>query len=222
MTWGQPVKPEEEIFRHLNDWRKLPGYQTERRADLFFTVYLGEVLDRYVAPVNRHIVPEFPLRKAESNRSYKADYVMCTKECQKLLLIELKTDMGSMRIDQVRYLAKAARKQPSELLADIGKISSATRERAKYERLRLLLTDLGMQLEPAGIAGECRPQSTELVFLLPQKRLPDKIKREIDSFRVPYHLVGFDEFAAIVDRRDDDLSSRFASSLRLWAGSPPK
>ena len=33
------------VFKLLDDWRHLPGYQFERRADIFFALFLPEVLN---------------------------------------------------------------------------------------------------------------------------------------------------------------------------------
>ena len=42
----------EELFARLDDWRHLPAYQLERRADIFFSLYLPDVLARRVGPLN--------------------------------------------------------------------------------------------------------------------------------------------------------------------------
>lgn len=34
----------EEIFDWLDRWRQLPAYQLERRADIFFALYLPEII----------------------------------------------------------------------------------------------------------------------------------------------------------------------------------
>ena len=33
-----------QLFNNLDTWRHLPNYQLERRADIFFSLYLAEVL----------------------------------------------------------------------------------------------------------------------------------------------------------------------------------
>ena len=35
----------EKIFSNLDIWRKLPKYQLERRLDIFFTIYLKEIVE---------------------------------------------------------------------------------------------------------------------------------------------------------------------------------
>ena len=51
------------LFDRMDAWRHLPNYQLERRADLFFSLYLPEVLEAKLGfPVADQIVPEFPVR----------------------------------------------------------------------------------------------------------------------------------------------------------------
>ena len=33
-----------KLFETLDDWRNLPAYQLERRADVFFAIYLDEII----------------------------------------------------------------------------------------------------------------------------------------------------------------------------------
>ena len=36
----------DRLFDRMDRWRHLPSYQLERRADLFFSLYLPEVLQK--------------------------------------------------------------------------------------------------------------------------------------------------------------------------------
>ena len=98
-------------FELLDRWRHLPAYQLERRADIFFALFLPEVLEKcFCAETNRHlIVPEFPIKKTlirdgKDNRSINIDYLALQKprngEPQTAFLIELKTDMASIKEHQ--------------------------------------------------------------------------------------------------------------------------
>jgi len=33
----------DKLFNQLDDWRHLPAYQLERRADIFFAIYLIDI-----------------------------------------------------------------------------------------------------------------------------------------------------------------------------------
>jgi hypothetical protein len=99
----------ERIFNNLDDWRKLPAYQLERRADIYFATYLPEVLKNLKIINNINdvaIIPEFPLAKKALDEKYKyrdsvkVDYLVLNKENKKAIFVELKTDMTSFDPDQ--------------------------------------------------------------------------------------------------------------------------
>lgn len=52
----------DKLFKHLDNWRHLPAYQLERRADIFFGIYLQEILKKKFNEDIDFIVPEFPVR----------------------------------------------------------------------------------------------------------------------------------------------------------------
>ena len=47
-----------DIFELLDKWRHLPDYQLERRADIYFAMFLPDVLEARYGPCE--IIPEFP------------------------------------------------------------------------------------------------------------------------------------------------------------------
>lgn len=72
----------ETIFQRMDDWRHLPDYRLERRADLFFSLYLPAVLEAGLGyPVLAQMLPEFPVRigtiypDVPTHKSYKVDYL---------------------------------------------------------------------------------------------------------------------------------------------------
>ncbi|MFO7922445.1 MAG: hypothetical protein R6U58_01980 [Bacteroidales bacterium] len=102
------------IFDNLDDWRHLPAYQLERRADIFFSIYLPELLEERYGFEIEGLVPEFPLRigtiypKADTNRSVKVDYLARARGSNTVVLVELKTDDRSRRSKQDWYLERRA------------------------------------------------------------------------------------------------------------------
>jgi len=99
----------EEIFNLLDDWRKLPAYQLERRADIFFAYFLPEIVKEQFNLEEKinysQIIPELPLRKTKREKKYrsvKVDYAVFTDKT--LYLIELKTTLNSLDIKQVEKL----------------------------------------------------------------------------------------------------------------------
>src|SRR3954471_10553150 len=92
----------DDVFDLLDDWRLLPDYQLERRADIFFALYLSEFLAAHLdVPVRPLLIPEFPCRfgtirdACDSNQSCKIDFVALSKDGTRAFFIELKTDPAS-------------------------------------------------------------------------------------------------------------------------------
>ncbi|HEV8321235.1 MAG TPA: hypothetical protein VG389_06430, partial [Myxococcota bacterium] len=96
-----------DLFVLMDRWRSLPSYQLERRADIFFAPFLagfvGSMEGVVIAPT---IVPEFPVRQQDSNRTDKVDYVLFSADRTRVFFLELKTDVGSLRTEQNQYLAR--------------------------------------------------------------------------------------------------------------------
>ena len=95
-----------EIFDNMDKWRHLPSYQLERRADAFFAVYMGTLLERKYDIEVEGLVPEFPVRigsidpDSDSNQSFKIDYLAKAGGVDKVFFVELKTDPRSRRSEQ--------------------------------------------------------------------------------------------------------------------------
>ena len=57
------MKQYDIVFDNLDKWRHLPNYQLERRADIFFSLYLKEVIEeKYHVKLQDTIIPEFPIQ----------------------------------------------------------------------------------------------------------------------------------------------------------------
>lgn len=143
--------PVEELFDRLDDWRHLPNYQLERRADIFFSLYLTEALERkYGEEMNPVIVPEFPVRYGSvyensiSNQSFKVDYLVLNRDCSQAYFVELKTDAASKGEKQQANMQVAVEKDLSVLLHGLLPIYDATHAKEKYRHLFLLLEKLGL------------------------------------------------------------------------------
>ncbi|MBM3435797.1 MAG: hypothetical protein FJY07_06225 [Bacteroidetes bacterium] len=76
------MKKFNEIFDRLDEWKKLPSYQLERRFDIFLSLYLPQLLEFYFKKEIDCIIPEFPIRTGDynpehkrPNKSFKIDYL---------------------------------------------------------------------------------------------------------------------------------------------------
>ena len=219
----------ESAFDLLNRWRHLPAYQLERRADIFFALFLPEVLGkRFGTEINPLLVPEFPIRKGllrrhhdEDNASIKVDYLALEDGGKRAFLVELKTDMASRRDDQDADLDDAIDLGLKGLVKGVIDICFVTPSKSKYVHLLHLLSRLDLieyddALFPIkkGFSDalkrvkhkveekkECEWPSLELVFVQPRN-----------------NTIGFEELANIISKGGpDDLRSTFARHLRTWA-----
>ena len=214
-----------DLFDRMDDWRHLPKYQLERRADLFFALYLKDVLEIKGFDIEDKIIPEFPVRKAlilgedhqHKNYSYNIDYVAISRDGKKAILIELKTDLGSKRKKQDDYLTIAVNVGLNRLLEETLKICEATKAKEKYYNLLKLLESLGL------ITG-----------LEEKKNMIANYKAAINNIRVTNNIeetllfyiqpsceksinINFKDYIDVLEDYDDCISKSFKASLKKWA-----
>lgn len=220
----------EQIFDNLDTWRHLPNYQLERRADIFFSLYLKEVLEKkFECVLCDELIPEFPLRIGtldgnESNQSKKVDYVAITKDHRTAYLIELKTENSSLGKEQIQYLEKAQSTVGSFqiLLNAIPQIRKGSNTKPKYDRLDDLIKSLK---RPADNDSPSLNFISEIiiVYVVPKADVVESLIKESD-LNVKSFVIDFKSFGETVHLYDDSLSKRFADSLKEWAekkaGSP--
>ena len=229
-----------DVFDQLDKWRHLPKYQLERRADIYFAMFLPEVLGRrFGAQINPLIVPEFPLKKDGSFASTNVDYFALSKECDQLFLVELKTDLRSLEKEQDDYLKKAMEKNLKSLVDDIICISSSPKApRRKYIHLLNQLSSLGLVEVPDDLYKKAYPRDKKT--LTPQEKgsltraLRDGVKSKVKNAGLKPRIVYvqphedsstrrdyacyiyFEEFASVV-KDSGELGKWFAQSLERWA-----
>ena len=223
------MKQIDTLFGRMDTWRHLPNYQLERRADLFFSLYLSEVLEAKLGfPVADQIIPEFPVRiatiypKIQTEKSYKLDYVAVSADADKAILVELKTEGLSRRDNQDKYLAASRKAGFSALLAGVLDIFRATNSKRKYFALLELLESLGLLRIPTEMK-EIMSRSS-LVGVIEASRSIEITTSVTDSIIVYVQpngdgddIINFDEFRAVVQRHNDTVSTRFSQSLQKWA-----
>lgn len=139
-----------EIFSLLSENKKFPAYQAERRIDIFINLFLEVILKHYDSKADyKFIAPEFPLRKVSSFQSTKVDY-LCLKENssgeKEILLVELKTDVGSFDEEQCRIYKRYEKWSDclDGLLKIIIKGKISFEYRLKYFHLIKVLEDKGL------------------------------------------------------------------------------
>ena len=213
------------LFDLLTDWRQLPAYQLERRADIFFALYLEDLLTYcgYFAEGDRlTVIPEFPAKQEHMNLSDRIDYLVASDD--KMVYVELKTDNHTIRAEQALYLHKIQQKSLSEVFSDLIAIYETTTARAKYRYLIEKL-DRWIEYTDARLVKErCRLKedaiakirSVEVVYLLPT---PQPIRSE----QYEHRCIGFKtliEMLNLPHYDGDPIARRFAEALTVWAEHP--
>ncbi len=144
------------IFDLLDDWRHLPDYQLERRADIFFAAYLpGFLSDHFGVAISPRLIPEFPIHLAtirpgeiDDNRSCKMDYLAIARDHSKAYFIELKTDPRSRRDKQNDDLGLIQKARLPDLLCGVLKLVQASQHTRKYCHLLRLFAHHGLMKLP--------------------------------------------------------------------------
>lgn len=201
------------LFDNLDRWRHLPAYQLERRADAFFAIYLEDIVQARFSSEVEGIIPEFPVRigtirpGSASNQSFKIDYLVKLKHEGRILLVELKTDSASRRGTQDQYLRDSKAVGFNALLQGVLEIYSATRAKKKYRCLLEELQALGMVRKSDQNSYVVVPSDSEIEILYLQPNTGDENEDTIT----------FAEAADIITANEDEVSRRFAESLRRWS-----
>lgn len=219
----------ETLFSLLDSWRHLPNYQLERRADIFFALYLKEVLEKkYGISLKAQLIPEFPVRigtiyqEVPIDKSYKIDYVALSDSGKKAFFVELKTERLSRRVNQDKYLKAAKKTNFTNLLIGILDIFRATQSKRKYYHLLLLLERLELLDIPTDFKRIMKRENLQGINDASREINITSIVKETEIIYVQPNgdgidIIPFSEFAYIVENYDDMLSQRFAKSLREWA-----
>jgi hypothetical protein len=207
-------KPIHQLFENLDSWRHLPAYQLGRRADIFFSVYLPEYLKKRYDYDVQVVIPDFPIRVGtvrpltDNNSSYKIDYFVKVNNPSTVILVKLMTDTGSKRSEQGWYLAEAKKRGVRQLLLGLKKIVAAGSPKSQYDFLLRSLECAGL-IQFAN-SSDFRILDTDceiaIMYVLPHAGSGDNV-------------ITFEEMADFVSQKSDDLSKRFAQSLREWATS---
>ena len=196
-----------DVFTLLDDWRGFPAYQLERRADIYFALFLPLVLkNHFDLKTEPKLIPEFPLQKKtlgtstgprDENRSVKVDYAAVSRDDGKVYLIELKTDMASRRDEQDKYLQKASEKKFSKLVGGVYELRKAARGEAKRKYTNLINCLEEIEADKLDV----KPQ---VVYIQPT---------------ADAEYISFTKFAKSIKGRGE-IADRFAQSLENWQKPP--
>lgn len=231
------MNPLGTIFENLDRWRHYPAYQLERRADIFFSVYLKGMVEEVMGvALEDEMIPEMPIKRdliwseLPTDKSVKVDYALFSKDRSKVFFVELKTDSGSRREAQDHYLETAKKLGFAKIVEGFTSIIRKTSAHQKYHHMATSLARLGYLSMPHDLR--------EYLYPTPRSGLSERL-REMSvtgtdsAIEVVYvqplstngdNCVDFTRFAAFVARHDDPFSRMFAEHLLRWrdvAGSSP-
>ncbi len=223
----------EKLFDQMDKWRNLPNYQLERRADLFFSLYLSDVIKQKLNGKEfiDNFIPEFPVRigtiypHIKTDKSYKIDYVGISQDEKTAVLVELKTENLSRRDSQDKYLISSRDIGFSNLIAGIIKIFKATTYKKKYLHLLMHLESLNLISIPAEMNDLLTADNLRgISSLVDQIEITSKVEEVIIIYIQPNgsgeDIISFKDFQYEVKKNDDIVSQRFAKSLLEWAKYP--
>lgn len=218
-----------EVFALLDRWRHFPNYQLERRADIFFAVYLRSVLAHKVGvALHETIIPEFPLKRdliwpdRPTSQSVKVDYVLFAEDLSRVFFAELKTDGNSRNDKQDHYLERASEIGFRTILGGVRDIVLATTSHQKYHHLVAALADLDFLSVPDDLQDHLYPHPRPgLTKRLRQIEVADA-NPTIEVWYVQPagtegdRCIDFATFASHVEKSEDPFSQLFAEHLRRW------
>lgn len=220
-----------KVFDNLSRWRNLPNYQLERRADIFFSLYISDIVTAKTGtPDDWVILPEFPvpikaIYQVENNKSFKIDYLVIGPKSEKVVFIELKTDNSSRREKQDWYLEQASKAGLYKLLTDLKDVFLATDSKKKYLHLFSMLRDMGLVNYDNALEIKVRgglpgvSEDIERIEICDNKLTRTKPEIiYIQPLGSGEDIVNFSDITEIIaDHYDDPISHTFSKALNEWA-----
>ncbi len=203
-----------DYFQMMIDWKKLPAYKAEPRIDSLIGYYLKPILEDYLKAGIEGIIPELPIRLGTvrpehegtnyADRSYKVDF-FAIGEYHINYLIEFKTDSGSRRDNQDKYLIQAKSVSTEKLINGIQQIAKVSTYKEKYNHLLNKLREYGFIDNREHYTG--KNQGLEIIYVQPSKK--DKEENVIDFIWIADWLEK--------TYKNEIFESEFARALRTWS-----
>ena len=198
----------DQLFYNLDIWIQLPKYQTERRLDVFFGLYMEDILKECRSNLFEEedqliLVPEFPLQKNKSNNECtNIDYLVfnVTKKC--VHAIELKTDKHSVNDDQIDYYRRFKDETSLNDLYYFATKARTGRSKKKYKFLAGYITSNHLD--------DCQTKG-DVIYILPKNDFPNSFKIQENGF----DTITFADIANKMEKyaADDELLSSFIQFL---------
>ena len=218
----------ETLFANLDRWRHFAGFPLEARVDAIIGLFLPEVIEKRCGAGKMHsqVIPQFPLKKSGNNQSDKVDFFALSKDGSQAFLVEVKTDMGSLRDEQNSYLRAAEKRGLCRILREIVEIAEVSESRKKYYHLmealsvmRLLeLPKLEEMIEKEETWGSAKNIRKIRVRHAANPRI-NVLFIQPEPCNKDFSYISFEDFASSVEGCGD-LGCLLAKYLRRWVTAP--
>jgi|GEM_PF-3973546 len=201
-------KKMQELFSLMSKWKGLPKYQMERRADIFFALYLPTIWEAkgLGAITHDNIIPEFPIKNEENNRSCNIDYVVFCDE--KVYYVELKTDANSFKSKQLDRMKD--NRKINEALKGVEELASDKYGRGEYKQGKYnKLTEIIKEIKQKYTYDD---ETDAQICYIGSRALENKTRAlSID------HFITFSYISSILENKEgDDLATAFSGVLEDW------
>jgi hypothetical protein len=191
-----------ELLSHLEANRGFPKYQYERRIDAFISFFLPDVLKARFGVVCTVRIPEFPVKKFDSNLCENADYLIFDEQTATLWLVELKTDAGSVKPSQLDYYNRALTDSWDALCAEVQQIRGRSAHGTKYD---VVLNQM----------QKCQDIKGRRAIYLAPKVAEKSFRIALDKSAEPVRTLW--EFLSLEDFADTKVETRFPEEWQALA-----
>ena len=230
-----------DVFELLHTWRHLPFYPLEPRVTVYFAVFLRDILcDHCGIDIQEAVIPEFPLLinsndyETGSEETKLIDYVAFSKDKQIVYLIELKTDLDSVTVEQTEHFQNARLQPFPQLVSAVKRRAMKANKKQKYVHLLHQLAQPGLEIVSTRALDVVKEYSfpkvkrgytkavddlqindeyfskTIVVYIQPK---PESDVKPVNENGFKY--IFFEDVAKIVENKGD-LGTLFANYLRQW------
>lgn len=175
-------------------------------------------------PLHPVVIPELPLKQADTHRSDKVDYCLFARDLSRVYFLELKTDPRSRRTKQDDYLHAARDRGFRAILEDLIAIARRSKAKRKYFHLLHALAEAGFLDLPAELEAHLYPHVRPGVDAqLAATRVADRDPPIDVLYLQPGATDGdrcltFPEAARHLRTTTEPLACRLADLLESWAG----
>lgn len=130
------------LSNQIVEYSQIPKLQVERIVGPILSLFLEDILSKLLIEESKGqyiqlILPEFPLKKDDSNQSTNIDWLLLNKEAKKIYFVELKTAVSSLNKDQLelynQYKYKIKHKSAIILFRDFKKVMHHSDKKKKYQ-----------------------------------------------------------------------------------------